>query len=136
MLNRIVLVGRMVKDPEIKYSQTGKAITTFTLAVDRAFAKEGQQDADFPRVVQFGKGAEATANYMSKGSMVGVDGRLSTRTWEDESGKKQYATEVIADQVKFLESRNKGESQQNSQQSKQNQHNDFPEPDPTDSLPF
>ena len=112
MLNRVIQVGRLTADPQLRYSQTGKAVTTFTIAVDRAFKKEGQPEADFPRIVQFGKGAEATANFMGKGSLVGVDGRLQTRTWDDSNGNKQYATEVIADSVKFLESKKKDNQQQ------------------------
>ncbi len=111
MINRVVLCGRLTADPQLKYSQAGQAICTFNIAVDRKKKKDGQQNADFPRIVQFDKGGEATANYMSKGSLVGIDGRLSTRTWDDENGKRQYATEVIADSVQFLESKKKDNNQ-------------------------
>lgn len=129
MINRIVLVGRMVKDPELKFGQSGTGICNFTLAVDRAFKKDGQPDADFPRVIQFGKGGEATANFMSKGSLVAVDGRLQTRTWESDNGR-QYATEVIADSVKFLDSKPKQEQQQKSFESEGTQVDD------SEGLPF
>jgi single-strand DNA-binding protein len=108
-MNNAVLVGRLVKDPELKFAQgTGNAVTTFTIAVNRRFKREGQPEADFIPIVQFGKGAEATANYMTKGKLVSVAGAIQTRTYDAKDGTKRYVTEIIADEVNFLEK--KGES--------------------------
>jgi len=109
-MNKVVLIGRLTKDPEFKFTQgNGTAVCTFTLAVDRRFKKEGQQEADFIPIVVWGKQAENTANYMSKGSLLAVSGRIQTRNYDNKEGKKVYITEVVADEVKFLS--NKGNNQ-------------------------
>ena len=103
-MNKVVLVGRLTKDPELKFAQgTGTGVTTFTLAVNRRFKREGQPDADFIPVVVFGKQAEATANYMSKGKLLSVSGNIQTRNYEAKDGTRRYVTEVVADEVDFLE---------------------------------
>lgn len=103
-MNRVVLIGRLTKDPELKFTPgTGKAVTTFTLAVDRRFSTSGQKEADFIPVVVWGKQAESTANYMSKGKLMGVGGRIQTRSYEAKDGTRRYVTEVVADEVQFLE---------------------------------
>jgi single-strand DNA-binding protein len=103
-MNKVVLVGRLTKDPELKFAQgTGTAVATFTVAVNRRFKREGQPEADFIPVVVFGKQAEATANYMSKGKLLSVSGNIQTRNYEAKDGTKRYVTEVIADEVDFLE---------------------------------
>ena len=103
-INKVVLVGRLTRDPELKFAQgTGTAVTTFTVAVNRRFKREGQPEADFIPVVVFGKTAEATANYMSKGKLISVSGNIQTRTYDAKDGTKRYVTEVIADEVDFLE---------------------------------
>lgn len=108
MLNRVVLVGRLTRDPELRYTPNGVAVANFTLAVNRPFTnQEGNQDADFINCVVWRKPAENLANYMKKGNQIGVDGRIQTRTYEDKDGKKVYVTEVVADSVQFLESRQK-----------------------------
>lgn len=105
-MNKVILIGRLTKDPELKFTQgTGTPVATFTLAVDRRFKKEGQQNADFIPVVVWGKIAENTANYMSKGGLISVAGRIETRSYEAKDGSKRYVTEVVADEVKFLSSR-------------------------------
>lgn len=110
-MNSAVLVGRLTKDPELKFAQgTGTAVTTFTLAVNRRFKREGQPDADFIPIVVFGKQAEATANWMSKGKLVSVAGSINTRNYEAKDGSRRYVTEVIANEVDFLE---KGEKKSN-----------------------
>ena len=103
-MNKVVLVGRLTRDPELKFTPgTGTAVATCTLAVDRRFSsKEGQKEADFIPVVIWGKPAENTANYMSKGSLMGVSGRIQTRTYDAKDGTKRYVTEVVADEVQFL----------------------------------
>jgi len=103
-MNKVVLVGRLTKDPELKFAQgTGTAVATFTVAVNRRFKREGQPEADFIPVVVFGKQAEATANYMSKGKLLSVSGNIQTRNYEAKDGTRRYVTEVIADEVDFLE---------------------------------
>lgn len=98
MLNRIVLIGRLTKDPELRYTQSGKAVCTFTLAVDRRFEKQ----TDFINIVVWNKMGETCANYMSKGKLAAVDGELHIRSYETKDGRKATATEVVADQVRFL----------------------------------
>lgn len=103
-MNRIILIGRTTAEPELKYLPNGgTAVTNFTLAVDRNYKREGQPTADFIPVVIFGKQAESTAQYVGKGKMVGVSGRLQVRSYDAKDGSKRYVSEVIADEVKFLE---------------------------------
>jgi len=103
-MNKVVLIGRLTKDPELKFTPgTGTAVATFTIAVIRRFKKEGQPDADFIPVVVWGKQAESTANYMSKGKLLSVAGRIETRSYEAKDGGRRYVTEVVADEVSFLE---------------------------------
>jgi len=103
-MNKIVLIGRLTKDPELKFTPgTGTAVATFTLAVDRRFSKDGQKEADFIPIVVWGKQAESTANYMSKGKLIGINGRIQTRNYDAKDGTKRYVTEVVAEEVQFLE---------------------------------
>lgn len=103
-MNKVVLIGRLTKDPELRFTPgMGKAVTTFTMAVDRRFSKDGQREADFIPIVVWGKQAESTANYMSKGKLIGVSGRIQTRNYEAKDGSRRYVTEVIAEEVQFLE---------------------------------
>ena len=101
MLNRALLVGRLTRDPELRRTGSGKAVTSFNLAVERNF-KSDDQEADFINCVCWGKIAENTERYCSKGSMVSVDGRIQTRNYENSQGQKVYVTEVIADSVQFI----------------------------------
>lgn len=111
MLNRVVLVGRLTKDPDLRYTQSGVAVANFTVACNRPFAnQQGVREADFINCVVWRRAAENLANYMKKGSMVGVDGRIQTRTFEGQDGRTVFVTEVVADSVQFLES--KGTTQQ------------------------
>lgn len=103
-MNKVTLIGRLTKDPELKYTPgAGTAVTTFTIAVDRRFNKEGQKEADFIPVVIWGKQAESTAQYVSKGKLIGLAGRIQTRSYNAKDGTKRYVTEVIAEEVQFLE---------------------------------
>lgn len=125
MINTTTLVGRMTKDPELKYSQSGTAITRFTLAVNRNFKTQDGQDADFIQVVCFKKQAENVSNYLRKGSLTGVVGRIQTGSFEGQDGKRVYTTEVIADNVQFLEPKGGGQApQQAPQQNTQRQDKD------------
>ena len=103
-MNKVTLIGRLTKDPELKYTPgAGTAVTTLTLAVDRAYSKDGKKEADFIPVVIWGKQAESTAQYVSKGKLLGVAGRIQTRSYDAKDGTKRYVTEVIAEEVQFLE---------------------------------
>lgn len=103
-MNKTILVGRLTKEPELKFGKgTGTAVCNFTIAVNRKFKREGQPEADFIPVVVFGKTAEATANYTAKGKLISVAGSIQTRNYEAKDGTKRYVTEVIADEVNFLE---------------------------------
>lgn len=104
MINSSTLVGNLTKDIELRYSQSGKAVANFTVAVSRPFKnQEGNRETDFINCVQFGKGAELLSQYTGKGSKVGVTGRIQTRNFEGQDGKRVYMTEVVADQVAFLD---------------------------------
>jgi len=107
MINRVVLVGRLTKDPELKYTQTGIAVTRFTLAVNRTFSSQsGEREADFINCVTWRKQAENTANFLRKGSLTGIEGRIQTSSFDGQDGKRVFMTEVVADSVQFLEPRN------------------------------
>ena len=120
MINRVVLVGRLTKDPVLRKTGSGVSVTSFTVACDRRIKTEGQPTADFINCVCWNKVADNTAQYTHKGSLVGIEGRIQTRNYDDPmSGKRVYVTEVIADGVQFLESK------------KDNQNaNDFIPPEP------
>jgi single-strand DNA-binding protein len=109
-MNRVVLVGRLVKDPDLRYTPNGVPVATFTLAVNRPFKTNGEQEADFINCTVWRKPAENAANFLKKGSLAGVDGRIQTRNYEGQDGKRIYVTEVQAESVQFLEP--KGEKKQ------------------------
>ena len=114
-MNRVVLVGRLTKDPELRYTQSGTAVASMTLAVKRNFKNgEGEYETDFINCVVWRKPAENAANFLKKGSLAGVDGRVQTRNYEGEDGKRVYVTEILAESVQFLEPRG-GNSGDNSQ---------------------
>lgn len=103
-MNRVVLVGRLTKDPDLRYTPAGAAVATFTLAVNRAFTNQnGEREADFIQCVVWRKPAENVANFLKKGSLTGVDGRVQTRNYEGNDGKRVYVTEIVAESVQFLE---------------------------------
>lgn len=103
-MNRIILLGRLTKDPEVRYTNTGKVVCQFTLAVDRPFAnQEGQREADFIPVVIWGKQAETCGNSLTKGQRALVEGRLQIRSYDGKDGNKHWITEVIADRFEFIE---------------------------------
>lgn len=107
MLNRVVLVGRLVADPELRYTPAGHAVANFRLAVNRPFKNEqGESEADFINAVAWRKQAENLANYQKKGNLIGIDGRLQSRSYEDKDGKMVYITEVLVESIQFLESKN------------------------------
>ena len=106
MINRVVLVGRLTKDPVLRKTASGTSVVSFTVACTRRFKQEGQPDADFINTVAWNKTADIVAQYTHKGSLVGVEGRIQTRSYDDPNGRRVYVTEVVADSVQFLESKN------------------------------
>lgn len=103
-MNKVILMGRLTRDPEVRYTQTGKVVCQFTLAVDRPFAnQEGQREADFIAIVVWGKIAELCGNSLTKGQRALVDGRLQIRSYDAKDGTKRWVTEVIANSVEFIE---------------------------------
>lgn len=106
MLNNVVLIGRLVADPLLRYTQSGNPVTNFTLAVDRAFTNQsGEKETDFIDIVVWGKSGEAVANFLTKGRKAAVQGRLQIRSYEDKEGIKRRVAEVVANEVKFLDSK-------------------------------
>ncbi len=114
MINRVVLVGRLTKDPVLRKTANGASVTSFTVACTRRFKQDGQPEADFINTVAWNKTADIVAKYTHKGSLVGVEGRIQTRSYDDQSGKRVYVTEVVADSVQFLESKSAAASNANS----------------------
>ena len=107
MINRVVLVGRLTKDPELKYTPNGIESCRFTVAVNRTFrGQNGEQEADFITCVAWRKQAENLANFMKKGNLIGLEGRIQTGSYEGQDGKRVYTTDVVADSIQFLEPRN------------------------------
>ncbi|QHJ83660.1 MAG: hypothetical protein [Caudoviricetes sp.] len=106
MINRVVLIGRMTKDVELRYTQSGTAVGSFTLAVNRSFKNsDGEREADFINAVIWRKSAENLANFTGKGAMVAIEGRLQTRNYENNQGQRVYVTEVVVDNFSLLESK-------------------------------
>ena len=106
MLNKAILIGRLTKDPEVKYLQNGTPVASFTLAVDRTSKnKDGQKEADFIPIVAWRKTAELCGKYLTKGGQVAVCGRIQTRSYDAADGGKRYVTEVVADEVHFIGSK-------------------------------
>ncbi len=102
-MNHIVLIGRLTRDPELKYTPGGTAVTSFDLAVNRDHKQEGQPEADFIRIIAWSKTAENCSNYLRKGSLIAVEGRLQIRNYETQDGQKKKSTEVVANRVQFLQ---------------------------------
>ena len=109
-MNKVILVGRLTRDPEVRYTQSGTAVATFTLAVDRRFARrdanDGRPTADFIPIVAWRKLAEICGNNLVKGRRIGVEGSMQVRSYDAQDGSKRYVTEVIADDIEFLDSKN------------------------------
>lgn len=104
-LNKVVLCGRLTADPELKQTPSGVAICTFTLAVNRRFSKDGERAADFIQCVAWRQTAEFITKYFDKGNAICITGSIQTRSWDDSKGGKRYATEVVADEAMFVDSK-------------------------------
>lgn len=143
-MNKVVLIGRLTRDPELRYTGSNTAVATFSLAVNRNFTnQQGEREADFINIVVWRKQAENVKNYLSQGSQVAIEGRIQTRSYDDNNGQKRYITEVVADNVEFLSSKNSSNSSNvgsNSQSSDPTPYDFGPAPEPkgtnVDSNPF
>jgi single-strand DNA-binding protein len=113
-MNKVILMGRLVADPELKQTATDVSVATFTIAVNRRFAKEGQQQADFIRCTAWRQQADFICKYFPKGSMICVIGNIQTRSWDDSDGNKRYSTDVVVDEVYFTGEKRETTSQSDS----------------------
>lgn len=127
MINRTVLVGRLTRDPELRYTGSGAAVVTFTVAVNRQFTNsQGEREADFINCVMWRKAAENFCNFTRKGSLVGIDGRIQTRSYENQQGTRVYVTEVVAENFSLLESKNSNQIQKDGEHSNYQSQNSIP----------
>lgn len=142
MLNKVILIGRLTRDPELKYTQSNQAVCTFTLAVDKKLSREkreeaeaaGRPTADFPRIIVWGKMGENTSRYLFKGSQCAIEGRIQTGSYQDsETGKTIYTTDIVADNIEFLskpmQEERKSNSGVNTHRGNKNQNDEFFEDD-------
>lgn len=146
MINNVSLTGRITKDLEQRNTNSGKAFVNFTLAVDRRFKDQnGERQADFIQIQAWGKTAEILCKYAGKGSLIGVEGRIQTRNYENNQGQRVYVTEVVAENITFLDSKKNNQSQQGGyQQSNGYQNDNYQQPfdsampfdDSADDVPF
>ena len=137
MINNVVLVGRMTKDAELRYTPNNQAVATFSLAVKRNFkSQNGEREADFINCVIWRQQAENLANWAKKGALIGITGRIQTRSYENQQGQRVYVTEVIADSFQLLERRDNGAKQQATDNNKNFSQNTAPMDISDDDLPF
>lgn len=129
-MNKAILIGRLTRDPELRYTSSNRAVCQFTVAIDRPFTNQanGQREADFINVVAWDKTGENVGKYMTKGRLIAVEGRIQTRNYDNNEGRKVYVTEVVASNVQFLESRNTASNNNAS-------FNNMPEP-PMEKTPY
>ena len=117
MINKVILMGRITADPELKTTNTGVSVTSFTIAVDRSYVKQGEErKADFINIVCWRSTAEFVCRYFGKGAMIAVVGEIQTRTYQAQDGSNRYVTEVVADSVSFTGEKRENNQQQNYQQ--------------------
>ena len=135
-MNKVILIGRLTKDPELKYTSSDIANTTFSIAVDRPFTnQDGEREADFINIVVWRKQAENCKNYLTNGSQVAIEGRIQTRNYDDQDGNKKYITEVVADSVQFLSTK-KSETTEETQSDNSIIDIDIPVEITDEDLPF
>ena len=137
-MNRVNLIGRLTKDPELRFTPgTGMAVSTFTIAVDRRANKDGKKEADFIPIVVWGKQGENVANYMSKGRLIGISGRIQTRNYEGKDGIRRYVTEIVADEVQFLDYKKNSSNADATNDSSTSYDSGWSDPiDDDDEIPF
>ena len=122
MINRVVLVGRITRDIDLRKTPNGASVVSFTIACNRRVKQQGQPDADFINCVAWNRVADLMAQYLHKGALIGVEGRIQTRSYDDRDGKRVYVTEVVADSVQFLESRGTSQQTNNNAYAPQNNY--------------
>lgn len=135
MVNKVILIGNLGKDPEVRYSQAGAAIASFNVATTETWKKQDgskEELTEWHRIVAFGRLGEICGEYLSKGSKVFIEGRLQTRKWDDKDGNTKYTTEIVAREMKMLSPRGSSDSSQSQQYNDQ----PFPEPVMGDDVPF
>lgn len=126
MINRAVLTGRLTKEPELRTTQSGLSVAAFNLAVDRQYSNaKGERDTDFISCVIWRKAAENFCNFTSKGSLVGIDGRIQTRNYDDKDGKRVYVTEVVVDNFALLESKKDRQNANNGSYASNNNNDNY-----------
>jgi single-strand DNA-binding protein len=142
MLNNVVLIGRLTHDPELRYTTSGTAVASFTLAVERSRTNNGEKQTDFLPIIVWGKLGELCSQYLAKGRLAGIRGRIETRSYENREGQKVRVTEIVAEEVKFLDRGEKSEPAKPSTQPAASRYEDDPFADDTqfnlsdDDLPF
>lgn len=114
-MNKVILVGRLVREPELRTTQSGVSVCSFTVACDRRYQKEGERQADFINCIAWRNTADFISNYFTKGTRIALDGSIQTRSWDAEDGTKRYATEVIVDHAEFAQSKSEGNSENTTQ---------------------
>lgn len=126
MINRVVLVGRLTKDPELRYTQNGVAVASFTVAINRQFTNSnGEHEADFINCVIWRKAAENFTNFTNKGSLVGIDGRLQTRSYDNQQGQRVFVTETVVDNFSLLEPRSESEKRNSANNNQNSSSNNY-----------
>ena len=136
-MNKVILMGRLTKDPELKYTQAGVAVCSFSVAVNRRYVKEGEErQADFINIVTWRQQAEFVSKYFTKGQMINLCGSLQTRTWEDNNGIKHYATEVVADEINFCGDNRNSSNNTYSSFNEQDLSRGYSSENTNDDLPF
>ena len=125
-MNKVILMGRLTKDPEVRYTQQNVAVARYSLAVNKKFKRQGEPDADFINCITFGKSAEFAQKYLNKGKQIVITGRIQVRSWENENGQKQWSTEVIVEEQYFADSKAK----------KTEENGFYPVEESDDDLPF
>ena len=141
MVNKVFLIGRLGADPEVRYTPDGTMVTSFRLATDEQWKdKSGQkvQRTEWHRIVTFGKLAEICGNFLSKGKLIFVDGRIRTQSWEDKEGNKRYTTEIVAANMQMLDSKGQGKGQEAAGSAGEDRFPSEPNPGviPEDDVPF
>ena len=135
-MNKVVITGRTTKDIELKVTTSGTNVATFSIAVKRAYKGNGEQESDFFECVAYSKTAELISKYVKKGDMVGIDGRLQTRNYTNKDGRKVYVTEIIVENVEFLQTKKQGEQNATVEETDPFITPNFEEVDVDDGLPF
>ncbi|MBO1703375.1 single-stranded DNA-binding protein [Eubacterium callanderi] len=135
-MNKVILVGRLARDPELRTTGSGKSVATFSLAVDRRYKAEGQPTADFFNIVAWGKQAETICQYLGKGRQIALTGRLQSRSYDTQDGSKRYVTEVVLEEFDFIGSKNDSAPQNSQPQEDMDLGEDFHLMADDDEVPF